>query len=300
MSTLYLRELGPRQMVRLFCKHGWHHLELSECHAYDLLTQGDPVPVGKAFRHFAAEHGICFPQGHLPVVWYSQADKREATETWFDVAPEGDLDTARATDAMSEWIDLFSALGVRTGVLHMGGFQLRDAGWSDEAIFERRVEALSTIAEYAARGGMTICLENMVFPNCGVETVEDISALIAAVGTDNLVVCFDTGHALPAGLDCVESVLNAGRLIKALHIHENMGTGDDHVLPYERGTIPWDRVLAALCGIEYTGPFNLEIPGRPGRPMPVREARLDYAKAVASYLVERALRRDLTTGEIEV
>ncbi len=73
-------------------------------------------------------------------------------------------------------------------------------------------------------------------------------------------------------------------LIK-IHIHENAGTTDDHILPYERGMIQWGCVLAALVGIGYQGPFNLEIPGRPWRPMPIREARLDYAKTLASYMV---------------
>jgi sugar phosphate isomerase/epimerase len=87
----------------------------------------------------------------------------------------------------------------------------------------------------------------------------------------------------------VQFVLNAGSLLQALHIHDNIGTGDDHVLPYERDTIPWSRVLAALREIDCAGPLNLEIPGRPGCPMPVREARLDYAHGVAAHMVRQVI-----------
>jgi sugar phosphate isomerase/epimerase len=284
MSTLYFRELKPRQAVQLFARHGWKVLELSECHAYDLVTEGEPVQTGHSFRQFAADHGVSFLQGHLPVVWYSHADRSRGERSYFDVAPENDLDWARAMDVLKVWIELFSAIGIPYGVLHMGGSALKGAGWPDEAILERRVRSLSEIAQVAGDGGLTVCLENMSYPNCGVETLEEIQALIAGVSADNLAICLDTGHAVMAGLDCVELILGGGSLIQALHIHDNIGSTDDHVLPYERKTIPWDRVLAALSEIGYEGLFNMEIPGRAWCPMHVREARLDYAKALATYM----------------
>jgi sugar phosphate isomerase/epimerase len=218
-------------------------------------------------------------------VWYSDDDRRKGREGWFDTAPPGDQEFARALDFVKRWLDLFHALGTRAAVLHLGGYTLRDAGWTEGAIFERRVETLSKIVERAATRDIAICIENMSFPNCDTETLEKITAFITAVDADNLGVCLDTGHANMAGLDCVEFVRDAGDLLKALHIHDNVGTEDNHVLPYELSSIPWDRVLAALAGIGYEGVFNLEIPGQRS-PMPVREARLDYARALASYMVE--------------
>ena len=271
-------------MVQLFAKHGWNYLELSECHAHDLLTQGEPVQAGSSFREFAADHGITFLQGHLPVVWYSRADRSRDIESYFDVAPASDLEWSRAMDAIKRWVELFCAIGIRYGVLHMGGSTLKDADWSDEAIFEHRAKSLCEIVEYADGGGIAICLENLSFPNCGVETLEEIKALLAGVGADNLGICVDTGHVVMAGLDCVEFILGGGPLIKALHIHDNIGTMDDHVLPYERKTIPWDRVLAALSEIGYGNLLNMEIPGRAWCPMPVREARLYYAKELVTYM----------------
>jgi sugar phosphate isomerase/epimerase len=286
MSTLYFRELEPRPMVQLFAKHGWEYLELSECHAYDLVTQGRPLQVGGSFRQFAADHGISFLQGHLPVVWYAHADRSKGTESYFNVAPENDLEWTHAMDAVKRWVELFDTIGIRYGVLHMGGSALKEAGWSDKAIFEHRVKSLSEIVEYAQGGGITICLENLSFPNCGVETLEEIRALIVAVDADNLAICVDTGHLAMAGLDCVEFVLEGGSLIKALHIHDNIGTLDDHVLPYERKTIPWNRVLAVLPEVGYNSLLNMEIPGRAWCPMPVREARLRYAKELGIYMAE--------------
>ena len=285
MSSLYFSELGPFQTVQLFAQHGWDHLELSECHAYDLVMQGDPARAGEEFGRFAADRGITFLQGHFPVRRYVHPDRGKGFEGWFDVAPESDLDSARAMELIRKWIDLFTAIGIRLGVLHMGGSYLKVAGWPDDAVFERRVETLTRIAEYAAGGGITICLENMSFPNSDVETVEQISTFASASGASNVAVCLDTGHALTMGVDCAEFILQAGGLVRALHIHENGGFSDDHELPYERGTIPWDRVLDALREVAYGGLFNFEASSQPWHPLPVRRARLDYARSLAAYML---------------
>jgi len=291
ISTLYLRELNPYQAVQLFAKHSWHYLELSECHAHDLAAQGEPAQTGESFRQLAADQGVSFLQGHLPVVQYSHPDRSKSRgrhgEAYFDTAPASDEECARALDAVNRWLDLFGSLGIRAAVLHLGGYSLRDAGWTEEAIFERRVKTLSNIVEHAAARDVTICIENMAFANCDTETLEKLKAFITGVDADNLGICLDTGHAAMAGLDCVEFIRDTGSLLRALHIHDNVGPEDNHVLPYELGSIPWDRVLSELTMTGYEGVFNLEIPGR-RTPMPVREARLDYAKKLASYMVERA------------
>ena len=290
MSSLYFSDLSPSEVVQLFAKHGWRHLELSKGHAHDLITQGDPRQSGETFRQYAADRGITFLQGHLPVLRYTNDDRRQGADGWFDIAPASQEAFARALEVTRKWLELFATMGIRISVLHMGGAALKEAGWSDEAVFERRVEALTSIAAHAANVGVVVCLENMSYPNCGVDTLEQIRTYVAAVDADNVAVCLDTGHAVLAGLDCVKFIHDAGSAIKTLHIHENTGTNDDHVLPYERGSIPWDRVLAALGEIGYAGSFNLEIPGSPWRPMPVREARLDYARALATYMVGAAAR----------
>jgi len=285
MSSLYFRDLQPRPMVRLFARHGWEQLEISECHAHDLLQEGHPERAGRAFRGFATDHGVSFVQGHLAVVWYAAADRSQGTTGYFSIAPLSDKERTRAMEAMQQWLELFAALGIRYAVLHMGGAALKDAGWSDQAVFQRRTRSLSEIAGYAAQAGITVCLENLCFPNCGVETLEEIVALIRGAHADNLAICLDTGHAVMAGQDCERFVLDGGDLIRVLHLHDNVGMSDNHVLPYEQQGIPWARVLAALNKIGYDGALNFEIPGRSWRPMPVREARLDYARQVSEYMV---------------
>ena len=284
MSSLYFSELSPFQMVPLFAKHGWHYLELSSEHAHDLVALGNPEQVGERFRRFAERHGVMFLQGHLPLVWYCDTDRSKGTRGWFDIAPESDAELAHASDVTKQWIDIFAAIGIRAAVLHIGGTTLKEAGWPDDAVFERRMAALAGIAAYAASAGIVICLEN--YPDCDVVTFEEISAFIAGTRASNVALCLDTGHTLVAGVDCVEFILKARGLMRALHIHENDGASDEHVLPYERGTMDWPRVISALHQIGYAGLFNLEVFGERERPMPVRETRLDHARVLVHGMLD--------------
>ena len=133
--------------------------------------------------------------------------------------------------------------------------------------------------------GIVICLENMTFPNCDVMTFEEISAFIAETRTGNVAVCLDTGHALLAGVDCVEFVLKAQGLLRALHINENDGVNDEHLLPYERDAVDWTRFASALRQTGYEGLFNTEVSGDRQCAMPAREARLDRARALVRRMV---------------
>lgn len=284
MWSGYLIEWLPRNMVCEFARHGWKTLELSDEHAHDLLKEGDPLRVGEQFRKFAADHGLSFPQGHFYLCTKgARADdvngRRKA-----DIAPAAETEFETAMAEMRRWVDLFNALGVTAGVLHAGGDDLQAAGWSEERIFERRVKAVRKIAEYARGGPTLICLENLC-PGSGLIEAAELGRIIDAVGTDNMALCIDTGHANMSGVDPAAFIRQAGSRIQATHIADNLGTNDDHLLPYGRGTVKWTEVMQALRGIKYGGLFNFEVPGEERCPEPVRLAKLDYARELAKWMM---------------
>jgi sugar phosphate isomerase/epimerase len=282
MSTCYLWQRDPYAAIECFAEHGWHVLELHYTHGNELLKVGRPEQIGDSFKRFAGDRGIRFPQGHF---YAAQIAQDSGTPAWFDVAPADDSKFAQAMDDMHRWVDLFDALGVTAGVLHIGGFTLKEKGWSDERVLARRVQALDRIAEYAQGGRTIICLENLPFPGSGVETLAEIRAIASAVSRKNVAICLDTGHANVTGVNCPGFIREAGTQLAALHINDNPGTSDDHMLPYGRGTIPWDQVLQALRAINYQGPFNLEVPGEQKCPDPIRAAKLDYALRIAEWMI---------------
>jgi len=283
MWTGYLVEWLPRDMVREFARHNWHTLELSDEHAHDLLKEGDPLRVGEQFRAFAADHGISFPQGHF-YLCTKGCRPGDGEHVPADIAPADPAKFEEAMAVMRRWIDLFNALGVKAGVLHAGGDGLRAAGWPEERIFEQRVEAVLRVAEYARGGPMLICLENLTAKS-GIAGAAELIRIADAAGADNVALCLDTGHANMSGIDNASFIRRAGPKLQALHIADNLGCHDDHMLPYGRGTVKWPEVMKALREVAYHGLFNFEIPGEILCPKPVLMAKLDYALELAKWML---------------
>ena len=184
MWTSYLIEWFPHDMVRCFAERGWRALELSDEHGHDLLKLGDPLTVGRDFRRFAADLGVSFPQGHFYLCTKGYRPDDMAGRRVADIAPVDDHDYAQALADMRRWVDLFNGLGIEAGVLHLGGGELKKAGWSEERIFARRVEAVTQIAEYAKGGPTVISLENLG-RDTGAHDVADFQRLFQAVGAAN-------------------------------------------------------------------------------------------------------------------
>ena len=284
ISTSYLSDWEPHAMVECFAEHGWHTLELHDTHVYRLLRGGRPQAIGKRFAGFAADHGISFPQCHFYVAKWDDSGKFVEHR---DVAPASDKEFAQVIDAVRLWIDFLNAAGVTAAVFHIGGNTLQRLGWSEERVFARRVEALSAIAALADGGPLTICFENM-FHELGIATADGMLDVLSATGRDNVGICLDTDHANLAGVDIPAFILMAGAKLKALHIADNSGHVDDHILPYGKGTIDWEPVVPALTSIGYEGLFNLELPGEKRCPRTVRLLKLDYAFKLAEAMIDGA------------
>ena len=129
---------------------------------------------------------------------------------------------------------------------------------------------------------MVICLENMA----DMQDAQPLLDLIRAAGGSRLGICLDTGHLnLAADGDQAAFVRQAGPHLKALHIADNEGRADQHMMPYGRGTVDWSGLLAELKRASCRALFNLEIPGENRCPMPVRLAKLDYLKAALQMML---------------
>ncbi len=266
----YFRDVSPEKMVDIFVEEGFSCTEFSNEHGVMLLERGDAQAVGKEFGRYAADKGFLIPQGHLDM-------DLELTE-------QKDL------DALKRWIDLFYAIGIRNMVLHATG------AYDDpyERQLELRGKAIAELAKHVEGTDVTICLENL-FSKPMVQSADGILELInAAGGGENLGICLDIGHlhrVRSHGL-CQDSSLDfvrkAGKRLKALHIHDNMGDLDDHLFPFCKKGLNWKLFMSALEENGYQGIFNLEIPGENKAPMELRIQKLGYAKKLADYLMDDA------------
>jgi sugar phosphate isomerase/epimerase len=263
--TSYLVEFSPEQAVVTFAEKEWRELELSDEHARMLLDRGRPAAVGAEFRQFAADYGVSFPQGHL---WLT-----------CDIASSNQ---SEVVSELKQWLDLFLAVGVEASVLHPGGQELLDQGCDADALFDARVRALSALTNHLAGTGMTICLENIPIAN----TAEELCHLVDGVSDMHLGICLDTGHLHMGNGDQAAFIRRAAPHLKALHIADNDGSSDQHLLPYGHGTIRWEDVVSALKDVGYSGLFNLEVSGERRCPIRARLAKLDYTSALLSFMLD--------------
>ncbi len=259
MWSSFYRELSPKEMVLRIQKNGWSYSELSDEHGAMLLKMGDPKTMGQEFKAFADSHHVQFPQGHLWLTCH---------------LCDPDEDTVLRT--LESWLDLFYAAGVRRAVLHCDSDSFPE-GTSKQIMLESNIDRVRKLTKYLSGTDMILCLENLLEIT---DSVDELLQIIHAVGGPNVGICLDTGHLNIAGHDQVDFIHRASPYLKALHIADNEGVTDQHLMPFGRGKVDLISVLKALVQIQYDGLYNFEIPGECGCPLPIRDLKMHYLQAV--------------------
>lgn len=122
--------------------------------------------------------------------------------------------------------------------------------------------------------GVKLCLENMFrFDNghavagaCGEasEACWYIDTLNEEAGEDIFGYCFDVGHANISSRNIRHELRTLGSRLTILHIHDNDGLWDLHLLPYTqhvnnyRLSTDWNGFIEGLREIHYEGTLNFE------------------------------------------
>jgi sugar phosphate isomerase/epimerase len=91
-------------------------------------------------------------------------------------------------------------------------------------------------------------------------TPEEILDYIDTLNDDHFVACLDIGHANLTGSTPEYMINILGDKLETLHVHDNNGLSDQHILSY-LGNIDWDGVYKALTKINYQGVFSFECDG---------------------------------------
>ena len=272
ICTAYFAPNDPETAILALQEAGFSHGEFDIDHSAALLSRGDdPEKTGLEFRAFLENIGFSIPQGHLHY--------------------KNDLTTRQTVEALKKEIVMFQAIGIKHAVLHInGGLNL-----PEEERLEKQFVHLRELLEFVQGTDFTFCLENLM-TNPTITDANKLLQWIHKLGGKNLGICLDTGHLHYAkqGLHATEQthkdfILTAGNYLKALHLHDNDGTGDQHLAPYAvRGNgVNWGEVVTALRQVGYTGLFNLEVPGviDTYRPTPILKCKLRCMKDMIDYML---------------
>jgi sugar phosphate isomerase/epimerase len=137
-------------------------------------------------------------------------------------------------------------------VLHLGRTDAEDAHDNRLEAARRSIEEL---CEDARAVNVRLALE--VIPNALsgadalVRLIEDVLDL------PDVGICLDFGHGFLMG-DLVDAIEAASGYLATTHVHDNHGTRDDHLMPFD-GAIEWSSALMAVQKIGYEGAFVLEL-----------------------------------------
>ena len=145
-------------------------------------------------------------------------------------------------------------------------------GYNREKSYEHNKNFLFQYLEYAEKAGVGIAVENMpLYPYTIPEWrffgggYEELCVLCDDIGSDNIGICWDFGHAHTAAINQNSALEYIGDKLKITHIHDNYRNGDHHLLPLLGGdvdiwrSIKWSEVMPSLKKINYNGPLTLEI-----------------------------------------
>lgn len=163
-------------------------------------------------------------------------------------------------------IDDACSLNVPTIVMHTDGAEFS----------ESRLHLLEEVLEAAEQKGITLCLENL--------QIEDHLGTILEYLGGNVPLCYDTGHAniRPCPFRVIDN-----HWIRYIHFHDNLGSGDLHMMPWE-GTTDWNDKLTQINSLPCISAGILEIHGN----LATREAAEHYLQNAANCL--KALKYSLS------
>ena len=276
-TSIYV-ELSPEDAIRRLADIGWECFELSCEHIGVIATDGDRLGRARRVRAVADELGVRLAQVHLLIT--------------ADVASADAETRNRDMGALQREIECCGEMGVPLGVLHPGGRGTALTRADEGTLTRNRVAGFTQVAAWVVAAHMRIAVENMadrLGSGTGRRrefggTIAELHELIDAVGWPGLGICLDTSHANVQGLDLPAAIAEAGERLIALHVSDNDGSGDQHRTPYN-GKMDWVKIVAALRGIGYDAPFNLEIPGERGCPLDVVDAKMRAALETVKWLV---------------
>ena len=120
-------------------------------------------------------------------------------------------------------------------------------------------DGIRTMLHAADKYGVILLSENLLWGSSADPRI--ISDLVWEVGHPQFGWCYDTGHAKSLGY--VPSLLRDCLLPPlSLHMQDNLGHGDDHLLPGD-GAIDWNDVMSNLLSCGYRGDCVLEAHHQP-------------------------------------
>jgi len=142
---------------------------------------------------------------------------------------------------LKKLVKLSAKYGVPTNIVHVSSTV------SPPPVNAKGIKRFQELRQFALDNGTEISFENLRLMNY-------LEPVIDAI--PDAKVCIDSGHMV-----CFTPAVNLWKSfsskVNAVHIHDNDGVGDLHLIPFE-GSINWELFLSDLARSSYQGNLTLE------------------------------------------
>ena len=166
-------------------------------------------------------------------------------------------------------IEATAILGAQYTVFHCISTFQWGYGVPDEKMHAENQQMYAEFVPYAEKHGVHITLESFGRVTVGGvkgfdHYADDVKMRqeLESIPTAYKAFCIDSGHSHAATgggyLTVPEHIRYFKDHVRVLHLHDNNGESDQHLIPGQ-GTIPWGEVFKALKEIGYDGYYNYEI-----------------------------------------
>lgn len=119
--------------------------------------------------------------------------------------------------------------------------------------------SLTELVEYVQDKSVTLLIEpGNRFETNLILTAKDALRIINEIGSEKLGILLDTGHMNLNGEDFKRTIANLENIPFHIHIDDNHGDADTHLIPGE-GSIDFSPLVEALKAIDYQGFISAEL-----------------------------------------
>lgn len=251
MNVLYTQTnyYNSKDAIDAIAWAGFHAIDINLHQFKDELAEGDWRAWAQRCKEYALSKGLPITQAHAHM--YGSFEFYEYTQEQIDYHAE----------LVRRDIEAAAILGTPWVVVHPDSY-LDETWYSWKKSMDKNVERFKEYGEVAAKHGVGIAIENMIdkrslrrFGAC----TEDLLELLDRLDNKDIFgICWDTGHANMHQINQVKALHDIGDRLKAVHINDNDGVYDKHMLPFQ-GSINWKSIVETLKDIDYKGDFTYEI-----------------------------------------
>lgn len=164
-------------------------------------------------------------------------------ELWFD-----NLDGEEYLDMICSCVTDCAKHNIPVAVCHLTRFS------NPPEITQIGIERIKRLVDLTERKQVCLAFENLNY-------LQHLDCIFENIQSDYVGFCYDSGHenCFHKDADCLSRY---GERLLAVHIDDNFGNGDTHLLPYD-GTINWSSIMEKLSKCREIDCLTLEVDFNP-------------------------------------